>query len=86
MTAFATLLTPMTRAPRSSWATRWQQANPAGRRDRVPGPPAHFTRGYLQGLVAALQDRAYDQVPFQFADAAKQPHERPGAHRGDHWT
>lgn len=29
----------------------------------------HFTRDYLAGLAKSFKDRAYDQVPFQLADA-----------------
>jgi hypothetical protein len=42
-----------------------------------------FTRDYLAGLVKAFNDRAYDAVPFQLADAANAHTEDPERWRGD---
>ena len=43
----------------------------------------HFTRDYLGQLVAAFQSRAYDQVPFQLADAANTHTNDPERTRGE---
>ena len=88
MTAFATLLTPVRRQPRDRAGQHLAQAHPAGGRDRVPGPRSSSSRAATsQGLVAAWRDRAYDQVPLQFADAANTHTNDPGAHaRLDHRT
>jgi hypothetical protein len=42
----------------------------------------HFTRDYLGQLVAAFTDRAYDQVPFQLADAQNTHTNDPERTRG----
>ncbi len=43
----------------------------------------HFTRDYLGQLVTAFQSRAYDQVPFQLADAANTHTNDPERTRGE---
>lgn len=47
------------------------------------GRMLRFTRDYLGRLVAAFQDRAYDQVPFQLADAANSHTNDPERTRGE---
>src|ERR1022692_784128 len=42
-----------------------------------------FTRDYLAGLVKAFNDRAYDQVPFQLADAQNTHTDDPERFRGE---
>jgi hypothetical protein len=46
------------------------------------GRTLHFTRDYLGRLVQAFQNRAYDQVPFQLADAANTHTNDPERTRG----
>jgi len=43
----------------------------------------HFTRDYLGQLVTAFQSRAYDQVPFQLADAQNTHTNDPERTRGE---
>ncbi len=43
----------------------------------------HFTKDYLASLAAAFRDRAYDQVPFQLADAANTHTNDPERTRGE---
>jgi hypothetical protein len=43
----------------------------------------HFTRDYLGQLAQAFQNRAYDQVPFQLADAANTHTNDPERTRGE---
>jgi hypothetical protein len=47
------------------------------------GRTLHFTRDYLGRLVRAFQDRAYDQVPFQLADAQNTHTNDPERTRGE---
>ena len=47
------------------------------------GRPIDFTRDYLAGLVKAFNDRAYDQVAFQLADAANTHTDDPERFRGE---
>ena len=42
-----------------------------------------FTKDYLSSLVTAFNDRAYDQVPFQLADAENTHTEAPERYRGE---
>lgn len=46
------------------------------------GRTLQFTRDYLAGLVRAFNDRAYDQVPFQLADAQNTHTNDPERTRG----
>jgi hypothetical protein len=46
------------------------------------GRTLHFTRDYLGRLVEAFQNRAYDRVPFQLADAANTHTNDPERTRG----
>jgi hypothetical protein len=47
------------------------------------GRTIDFTRDYLAGLVKAFNDRAYDQVAFQLADAQNTHTEDPERFRGE---
>jgi hypothetical protein len=47
------------------------------------GRTLRFTRDYLGRLVRAFQDRAYDQVPFQLADAKNTHTNDPERTRGE---
>lgn len=47
------------------------------------GTTLHFTRDYLGRLVRSFNDRAYDQVPFQLADAANTHTNDPERTRGE---
>ena len=70
MTAFATLLTPVDASPAIELGNTWKKRLlPVGEIE-YQGRQLRFTRSYLQGLLAAWQDKAYDQVPLQFADAS----------------
>ncbi len=46
------------------------------------GRMLHFTPGYLQGLAKSYNDNAYDQVPFQLADAKNTHTNDPERTRG----
>ena len=52
------------------------------RRDHYDGRKIAFTRDYLAGLVKAFAARAYDAVPFQFADADNRHTNKPEQRRG----
>lgn len=70
MSAFATLLTPVDASPAIELGNTWRKRIlPVGEIE-YQGRQLKFTRSYLQGLLAAFKDRAYDQVPLQFADSA----------------
>ena len=47
------------------------------------GQLLHFTKDYLGQLAAAFTNRAYDQVPFQLADAQNTHTNDPERFRGD---
>ncbi len=71
MSAFATILAP------ASFGTAIELGNATFRKKLLPlgsisyqGRTLNFTRAYLQGLVNAWQDQAYDAIPVQFADAS----------------
>ncbi len=82
MSAFATLLTPVDASPAIELGNQWRKRIlPIGDIE-YQGRTLKFTRPYLQGLVAAWQDRAYDQVPLQFADAANTHTNDPERTRG----
>lgn len=82
MTAFATLLTPIDRTPAIELGNTWRKRILPIGSISYQGRDLHFTRNYLQGLVAAWQQRAYDQVPLQFADAANTHTNDPERTRG----
>jgi Mu-like prophage I protein len=82
MTAFATLLTPVDASPAIELGNTWRKRIlPVGEIE-YQGRQLKFTRSYLQGLVSAWQQRAYDQVPLQFADAANSHTNDPERTRG----
>ncbi len=82
MTAFATLLTPVDASPAIELGNTWRKRILPVGEIAYQGRTLKFTRGYLQGLVAAWRDRAYDQVPLQFADAANTHTNDPERTRG----
>ena len=47
------------------------------------GRTLRFTAGYLRGLLDAFRSRAYDQVPFQLADAQNTHTNDPERTRGE---
>src|ERR1017187_10438196 len=78
-----TMLTPVEfRAARQAGATLWRkQLLPLGE-IAYKGRRIAFTREYLAGLVTAFRDKAYDVVPFQFADSANSHSNAPEQRRG----
>jgi hypothetical protein len=80
----AAVLTPFTAAQAVELGNRlWRKkVLPVGDVD-YKGRTLHFTRDYLGRLVSAFQNRAYDQVPFQLADAQNTHTNDPERTRGD---
>jgi hypothetical protein len=78
------LLTPVDKGnARQAGATLWRkQLLPIGQID-YKGRRIAFTREYLAGLVKAFSNRAYDQVPFQLADAQNTHTNDPERFRGE---
>lgn len=82
-----TVLTPMDRGKaRQSGASLWRkQLLPLGE-ITYKGRRISFSREYLADLVKAFADKAYDVVPFQFADKdnshTNKPEDRRGTVRG----
>ena len=83
MTAFASILTPMT------FSNAIQLSNRLWRKKVLPvgdieyqGRQLHFTRPYLQGLADAFRDQAYDAVSFQLAPDDNSHTNDPERHRG----
>jgi hypothetical protein len=78
-----TLLTPLEfGASRPFGATMWRkQLLPVGEIN-YEGRKIAFTREYLAGLVKAFADKAYDAVPFQFADRDNKHTNKPEDRRG----
>jgi hypothetical protein len=67
---------------RPSGASLWRkQVLPLGTID-YKGRRITFSREYLAGLVKAFGDKAYDVVPFQFADGANSHSNAPEQRRG----
>jgi hypothetical protein len=67
---------------RPSGASLWRkQVLPLGTID-YKGRQITFSREYLASLVKAFGDKAYDVVPFQFADAANSHSNAPEQRRG----
>jgi hypothetical protein len=82
MTAFAALLTPVDASPPIELGNTWsKRILPVGEIE-YQGRTLKFSRAYLQGLASAFRDRAYDQVPLQFADAANTHTNDPERTRG----
>jgi hypothetical protein len=79
----AAVLTPFTSASAVELGNRiWRKKLlPVGDVD-YKGRTLHFTRDYLGRLVKAFQDRAYDMVPFQLADAQNTHTNDPERTRG----
>src|ERR1039458_3217677 len=77
------MLTPVEfSAARQAGATLWRkQLLPLGE-IAYKGRRIAFTREYLAGLVTAFRDKAYDVVPFQFADSANSHSNAPEQRRG----
>lgn len=67
MTAAAAILTPYSRAPAQASGAKWRKKLLPVGEISYKGRTLQFTPSYLQGLVQAFNDRAYDQVPFQLA-------------------
>jgi hypothetical protein len=80
----AAVLTPFTAAEAVELGNRqWvKKVLPVGDVE-YKGRLLHFTRDYLAQLVRAFQTRAYDQVPFQLADAANTHTNDPERTRGE---
>ena len=78
-----TMLTPVEfSAARQAGATLWRkQLLPLGE-IAYKGRRIAFTREYLAGLVTAFRDKAYDVVPFQFADSQNSHSNAPEQRRG----
>jgi len=80
----AAVLTPFTTADAVELGNRlWRKrVLPVGDVE-YKGRLLHFTRDYLGQLVSAFTSRAYDQVPFQLADAANTHSNDPERFRGE---
>ena len=80
----AAVLTPFTAAEAVELGNRmWRKrVLPVGDVE-YKGRLLHFTKDYLGQLVAAFQNRAYDQVPFQLADGANTHTNDPERTRGE---
>ena len=80
----AAVLTPFTTAGAVELGNRqWRKkVLPVGDVE-YKGRLLHFTRDYLGQLAAAFTGRAYDQVPFQLADAANTHTNDPERTRGE---
>jgi hypothetical protein len=78
------VLTPFTAGQAVELSNRtWiKKVLPVGEID-YKGRVLRFTKDYLAGLVRAFQDRAYDQVPFQLADAHNTHTNDPERYRGE---
>ena len=78
-----TVLTPLAKGTaRPVGASLWRrQLLPLGE-IHYDGRKIAFTRDYLAGLVKAFAARAYDVVPFQFADADNRHTNKPEQRRG----
>ncbi len=82
MTAFASILTPFDRTPPIELGNAWRKRILPIGEISYQGRTLKFTRPYLQGLVSAWQDRAYDAVPLQLADAQNTHTNDPERTRG----
>jgi len=80
----AAVLTPFTTADAVELGNRlWRKrVLPVGDVE-YKGRLLHFTKDYLGQLVSAFTSRAYDQVPFQLADAANSHTNDPERTRGE---
>lgn len=76
------VLTPYDRGKaRQEGGRLWKRLLPVGE-IAYKGRTLKFTKDYLSGLVDAFKQRAYDQVPFQLADAANTHTNDPERTRG----
>ena len=80
----AAVLTPFTTADAVELGNRlWRKrVLPVGDVE-YKGRLLHFTKDYLGQLVSAFTSRAYDQVPFQLADAQNTHSNDPERFRGE---
>jgi hypothetical protein len=76
------VLTPFTARPAELSGGRWRKLLLPVGEVAYKGRVLKFTRDYLAGLLQAYRDRAYDQVPFQLADAANTHTNDPERTRG----
>lgn len=78
------VLTPFDRSPAVELANRtwWKRLLPVGSIE-YKGRKLSFTRSYLSSLANAFKADAYDQVPFQMADASNTHTNDPERFRGD---
>lgn len=78
------VLTPFDSKPaeRDSKRVWWKRVLPVGEID-YKGRKLHFDRGYLETLASSFNDQAYDQVPFQLADAHNTHTNDPERFRGE---
>ncbi|HXJ27401.1 MAG TPA: hypothetical protein VNH17_16930, partial [Streptosporangiaceae bacterium] len=84
MAGRVTVLTPVNHSDaielgRSTWR---KQILPIGSLD-YSGRKLHFTREYLDNLVAAFKDRAFDACPLQLADASNSHTNEPDRAAGE---
>ena len=82
MSAFASVITPFDASPAIELGNQWRKRILPVGEISYQGRTLRFSREYLQGLVRAWQDRAYDQVPFQLADASNTHSNDPERTRG----
>jgi len=82
VSAFASVITPFDATPAIELGNAWRKRILPVGSISYQGRTLNFTRSYLQGLVRAWQDRAYDAVPLQLADAANTHTNDPERTRG----
>jgi hypothetical protein len=84
MSALATVISPYSWQPAIELGNRmWaKRVLPIGEIS-YKGRTLHFTRDYIEGLVHAFQDQAYDQVAFQLADSGNTHTNDPERFRGE---
>lgn len=83
MSAFALVASPYSASPAVELASQvWRKrVLPVGE-VAYKGRTLRFTRDYLNELASAFADSAYDQVPFQIADARNSHTNDPERYRG----
>lgn len=78
------ILTPFTGRPAEQVGTRrWRKLLLPVGEVQYQGRTLHFSPDYLQGLASAFEQKAYDQTPFQIADAANSHTNDPERFRGE---
>ena len=80
--ATATVLTPFDATPTIGLGNAWRKRLLPVGSIQYQGKQLNFTREYLQGLIRAWHERAYDSVPLQFADAKNTHTNDPERTRG----